>query len=459
MLFALFVGEAHFPLMLGGSHHVEFVEQSGRALARKRGIFGKRTKIQPLLCGVAVDGGGGAAVTGTASGLLYMWQNGSVTKVTPAHQGAVYALAAGPEGVLASGGRDGVVRLWSPTLIELRSFEVVDAPEPPLSSSVHAVAFDRLGTKLLVAQRSGELFEVARESKRMLLLSEAHANKQLHGLATHPTDPDLYATCGDDATVAVWSISRRRRLMRTAPDLLGAAARAIAWSPDGKRLAVGLGGDPDSKVKDGAFYIIDASGTSLEVIHEDRKSKLLIRDIGFSPDAQTLAIASEDGKVYLHDANDYSLKTMCQKTGSNVIAFDFSSDASTLQLTTSADELLFYSARTGEPISSNASVRDVDWATISCPLGWHVQGVWPPDNDGVSCLTVHRSADRALLAKGDDAGGVAVFRYPCQTHDAGLVKCDGHASHVTRVRFTCDGKYLVSFTRETPTRGALRARL
>ena len=64
---------------------------------------------------------------------------------------------------------------------------------------------------------------------------------------------------------------------------------------------------------------------------------------------------SEDGKVYLHDANDYSLKTMCQKTGSNVIAFDFSSDASTLQLTTSADELLFYSARTGEPISSNAS--------------------------------------------------------------------------------------------------------
>ena len=36
------------------------------------------------------------------------------------------------------------------------------------------------------------VFEVARESKRMLLLSEAHASKQLHGLATHPTDPDRY---------------------------------------------------------------------------------------------------------------------------------------------------------------------------------------------------------------------------------------------------------------------------
>ena len=34
VLCALFVGEAHFPLMLGGSRHVEFVEQSGRARSR-----------------------------------------------------------------------------------------------------------------------------------------------------------------------------------------------------------------------------------------------------------------------------------------------------------------------------------------------------------------------------------------------------------------------------------------
>ena len=46
----------------------------------------------------------------------------------------------------------------------------------------------------------------------------------------------------------VWSIAARKCVMRTAPDLLGAAARAIAWSPDGTRLAVGLGGDADSKV-------------------------------------------------------------------------------------------------------------------------------------------------------------------------------------------------------------------
>ena len=121
---------------------------------------------------------------------------------------------------------------------------------------------------------------------------------------------------------------------------------------------------------------MQTGGGVLEVLHEDRKSKLFIRDIKYSPDGETLAIASEDGKVYLHDAKDYALRGMCQKTPFNVLSFDYSSDSATLQLTTSADELLFYNARDGTPIASNASVRDVDWATITCPLGWHVQGVW-----------------------------------------------------------------------------------
>ena len=47
-------------------------------------------------------------------------------------------------------------------------------------------------------------------------------------------------------------------------------------------------------------------GGVLEVLHEDRKSKLFIRDIKYSPDGETLAIASEDGKV----RNDVSHKDL-----------------------------------------------------------------------------------------------------------------------------------------------------
>lgn len=40
-------------------------------------------------------------------------------------------------------------------------------------------------------------------SGRLLLLAEGHGKKKLKGLATHPKDPDVYATVGDDAFVRV----------------------------------------------------------------------------------------------------------------------------------------------------------------------------------------------------------------------------------------------------------------
>ncbi|CAN0474570.1 unnamed protein product, partial [Scytosiphon promiscuus] len=44
-------------------------------------------------------------------------------------------------------------------------------------------------------------------SGRLLLLADGHGKGQLRGLATHPADPDVYATVGDDAFVRVRSIS------------------------------------------------------------------------------------------------------------------------------------------------------------------------------------------------------------------------------------------------------------
>ena len=68
-----------------------------------------------------------------------------------------------------------------------------------------------------------------KDSGAALLLNESHASKQLLALATHPTDPDLYATAGDDGAVRIWSVSLRRCLSRSSPDLVGAAIRAMAW--------------------------------------------------------------------------------------------------------------------------------------------------------------------------------------------------------------------------------------
>lgn len=49
---------------------------------------------------------------------------------------------------------------------------------------------------------------------------------------------------------------------------IDSAARALAYSPSGRYLAVGLGGDRDAMVKDGAILVLEAD--SLEVVEEVR---------------------------------------------------------------------------------------------------------------------------------------------------------------------------------------------
>lgn len=46
------------------------------------------------------------------------------------------------------------------------------------------------------------------------------------------------------------------------------AARSLAFSPSGQHLAVGLGGDPDAMVKEGAVIVL--AGDTLEVVEEVR---------------------------------------------------------------------------------------------------------------------------------------------------------------------------------------------
>ncbi|CAN0357574.1 unnamed protein product, partial [Scytosiphon promiscuus] len=55
------------------------------------------------------------------------------------------------------------------------------------------------------------------------------------GLSAHPTER-LYATCGDDGSVRIWSLDDRRVMGSISTDC---SCRALCFSPDGNSLAVG----------------------------------------------------------------------------------------------------------------------------------------------------------------------------------------------------------------------------
>jgi microtubule-associated protein-like 6 len=204
VLFAHFTGQPELPLLTGGVKHISFWRVKGRSLNIKNGIFGKKARIQPVLCAATITNG--PVVTGTVSGHLYVFKGRKVEKVVLAHTSSVNSLYSTAKG-LVSGGKDGYVKLWDNSLNKLQEYNLAEATPKPYRACVRSVVWDMASNKILVGTKGSEIYEISKGSKRTVLLNQGHCSGELWGLAMHPTDSDLLATSGDDKTVRVWSIS------------------------------------------------------------------------------------------------------------------------------------------------------------------------------------------------------------------------------------------------------------
>lgn len=287
------------------------------------------------------------------------------------------------------------------------------------------------------------MYEIATKTGSMLLINESHCEGELWGLAVDPTNDDQFVTVGDDRTVRLWSLETRRLVKKVS---LLSTARAVAWSYDGKQIAVGLGGSASKgrQKLDGAFVILNAE--TLEIVFEGRDSRQWISEMKFSGDGNTLAIGSRDTKIYLYDTKNYGLRAKCEKHNSYITHFDFAMDSNFVQSNCGAYELLFYSAIDGTHIISPSQMKDTRWKTQTCPLGWAVQGVWSNGIHEVTAdvSTLCRSHSQEMAVWANDNGGVFMARYPCSVKEAKKQEFKAHASKVGRIRFTSGDTYVVS---------------
>lgn len=187
------------------------------------------------------------------------------------HDGVAYGLAWLPDGsTIVSGGRDGdVVLVDAASLTDLAR---VTAPGP-----VQVVRVAPDGRTVAVGTRSGMLYVLASTLAEPVGRYPIGGGR-VHTVALSP-DERYVASGGDDGTVRVWSVATGAMVTEWVP---GGGISALAWSSDGRWLAVAADGVTLYEMTGWRYHATPYAGWPSPPVEA----------LSFAPDGRTLAAAS-----------------------------------------------------------------------------------------------------------------------------------------------------------------------
>lgn len=147
--------------------------------------------------------------------------------------------------------------------------------------------------------------------------------------------------------------------------------------------------------------------------------------------------------TYIHSFTPISCTLDCfLGLSSSLTHIDWNDASDKLIVNSEAFELKYLNVTQRKDIPASACA-DESWSTCTSPFGWCTKGIFP-GIEGIDVNSCTRSNNRKVIATGDDFGRVNIFAYPAcvakQTHHSYI----GHASHVTRVKFSSDDKFLLT---------------
>ncbi|MDA0160168.1 TIR domain-containing protein [Solirubrobacter ginsenosidimutans] len=358
------------------------------------------------------------------------------------HTAPVTSVAYSPDGkLIASGGEDSTVRLWSVAGRQRPAGQPLRA-----GAIVHDVAFSPRGDVLAVAERNGNisLWQVAGREQIGLLRGHRGAMS-----LAFSSDGDMLVSAGVDDTIRLWDVPGRRALGEPIQAKVGGALD-VALSPDDQMIATSgldgkirifdvatrkaVGKDMQQGAKDDGVFalaftrdgltLLTAGGSAVRrwdvdshrpagdpLVPEDGVSELAV-----SPDGRTIATAS-DHTISVWDLGDENPTARLLPGHTDAVN----------DVTFSPD---------GALLASGADDRSVRVWDVSTP-----------------------SLDQALTAKGDPVHAVAVSadgKLIASAHDKSVRLWDaarrveikpalkGHSEKVSTVAFTPDGRTLLS---------------
>ena len=207
---------------------------------------------------------------------------------------------------------------------------------------------------------------------------------------------------------------------------------------------VGLGGEANYS-KSGAYVVVNEE--DLSVVHEARDSASPISLTTFSPDGETLAVAAEDGSIYLYAVQDeYELIGRCIRHTKPVTHIDFSADGEWIRSNSLGQDICFFNADDASFQSNIASMKDVKWASCSCIYSWHVRGCHQTNYKGEAPTMVHipHNDKASAVACGTSYGYVRLHSYPCASDEAEYHRYAAHVGAISGLRYSFDDQRLLT---------------
>uniref|UniRef100_A0A674H3E3 EMAP like 1 n=1 Tax=Taeniopygia guttata TaxID=59729 RepID=A0A674H3E3_TAEGU len=411
-----------------GKSHLYFWTLEGNSLIKKQGLFEKQEKPKFVLCVTFSENGD--TITGDSSGNILVWGKGTNRishAIQGAHEGGIFALCMLRDGTLVSGGgKDRKLISWNGNYQKIHKTEIPEQFGPIRTVAEGKGDVVLIGTTrnfVLQGTLSGDFFPI----------TQGHTD-ELWGLAVHSSKPQFF-TCGHDKHITLWDATTHHPIWNK---IIEDPAQSSGFHPSASVVAVGT--------LTGRWFVFDTETKDLVTVHTDGNEQLSV--MRYSPDGNFLAIGSHDNCIYIYGVSEngrkYTRIGKCSGHSSFITHLDWSVNSQYLVSNSGDYEILYWIPSACKQVVSVETTRDIEWATYTCTLGFHVFGVWPEGSDGTDINAVCRSHGRKLLSTGDDFGKVHLFSYPCSQFRAPSHVYGGHSSHVTNVDFLCEDTHLIS---------------
>ncbi|XP_063715039.1 echinoderm microtubule-associated protein-like 2 isoform X3 [Symsagittifera roscoffensis] len=422
-------------LIMCGKSAVFFWSFSEEKLNKKTGVFEKNEKPKFVTCCAFAENE--QVLTGDSNGNIYVWScddNKVKEAVENAHDGPIFAMCSVANNCVITGGsKDLTVSLFDVgSLSKVR--DLTHLPEN--IGGIRQLATSGDGGKVFVGTTRNCILEgpfASEEPQAFKSLISSHFD-ELWGAAVHPTEPK-FLTCGMDKLIVLWDTNTRQPIWTK---LVEYQLMCASFHPTEN---VALFGTVEGK-----WFAMDLDSQEILTLHPDSKEQYDC--VAYSPDGSMMAIGSHDNGIYVYrvgeNARKYSKMGKCIGHTSFVTHVDWSADSQFLRSNSGDYEVLFWSAATCKQNTDVQTMKDVEWATGTCTLGYNMIGIWPEGADGSDINGCDRSPDLNFVASADDFGKVKLYNYPCYTPKSQCKVGNAHSSHVTRVRFMPDSRTLLS---------------